>query len=79
MGRGFYFACVMNCYSELFVAERHGFGCNFWDREGRKQLTPKIVQLSVSVLAVVTSEVKTTLYMYGERDCMCMACASQQP
>ena len=53
----------MKLYSEVCFAKRYDFGCNFWDREGRnsKQATPKIVLLSVSVLAVVTNKVEPSI------------------
>ena len=28
---------LMKSYSEIFVSKRYDFGCNFWDREGRKE------------------------------------------
>ena len=34
---GFYFVRAMQFYSEVGVAKRYDSGCNFWDREGRKQ------------------------------------------
>ena len=52
----------MNLCSEVVFAKRYGFGCNFWDREGRKQVTPKFVPFSVSVLAVVTDKLEAAMY-----------------
>ena len=43
----------MKLCSEVCVAKRHDFGCNFLG-QGRTKVTPKIVPFSVSVLAVVT-------------------------
>ena len=55
---------IMDC---CFFAKRYEFGCNFRDREGRKQLTPNIVPFSVSVLAVVTNKVETAMYELPHR------------
>ena len=41
------------------MSKRHDLGCNFWDREGRKTvtpITPKIVPFSVAALAVVANK-----------------------
>ena len=53
-GVGVYFVHVMKLYSEVLSAKRYDFGCNFWDREGRKKSYPQSIPFSVSVLAVAS-------------------------
>ena len=62
---GFYFVRVMivKLYGELLFDTRYGFGCNFWNREGRKQqVTPTHIIVGVSVLVVVANKVDTATW-----------------
>ena len=53
----------MKCHSETSFAKRHNFGCNSFGQGGQeqKQVSPKIVPFSASVLAMVTNKVETAI------------------
>ena len=59
---GFYFACVMNLYSEWFLLNGTSLGVTFGTGRGGKEVTPKTVPFNVSVLAVVTNKVETAIW-----------------
>ena len=54
----------MRLCTEFLFAKRYDFGCNFCFAS-LKQVTPKIVPFSVSVLAVVTSKVEIAMCTYA--------------
>ena len=59
---GFYFVRVMKFYSELCLAKRYDFGCNFWGREGREnKLHSKLYILAF--LCLPWSQTKYILYV----------------
>ena len=69
MLRGFYFVRVVKLYGEFILPNGTILGVTFGTGRGGQKVTPKIVTFSVSVLAVVASEVETPIRVRRKSSC----------